>query len=60
LSNRPIAAMTITEMTKVSAWIAAFRARRIDGEGLRRRLLGSGYAERDVERLTELLAARAG
>jgi hypothetical protein len=57
VANRPIVAMTNGEATKVMAWISAFRARRIDGEGLKRRLIGSGYAETDVRRLTELLAA---
>ena len=57
LGKRSIFEMTNGEATKVRAWIVAFRERRIDAEGLKRRLLGSGYIERDVRRLTELLAA---
>jgi hypothetical protein len=60
LRNRRIVEMTNGEATKVRAWISAFRARRIDREGLERRLIGSGYAEPEAQRFAELLAATAG
>ncbi len=59
MGSRSIVEMTNGEATKVRAWIVAFRERRIDGDGLKRRLIGSGYAARDVQRFTELLANAA-
>ncbi|KKC24648.1 hypothetical protein [Sphingomonas sp. SRS2] len=55
--KRSIMDMTDGEVTRVRAWVAAFRDSRIDGHGLKLRLVENGYAEREAERFADLIVS---